>query len=89
MLCTRYAAERQKGHERDRVDLDSTEESRREAERARASGPPLGEGMRAPDSTQAPLSAETGEPDEAGRGERHGATPGQTGDTESDRSDQS
>ena len=46
-----------------------SEESRREAQRARdAAGPPLGRGMTAVDSTEAPLSAETGEADDRALG---------------------
>ena len=45
------------------------EESRREAQRARDAGT-IGRGMTSADSTEAPLSAETGEPDDRALGDR-------------------
>lgn len=53
----------------------------REAEKRAGRDEPLGRGMTSPDSTQVPLSAETGEPDErAIRGNRD-----QSGRNESNR----
>ena len=55
----------------DAMRQSDSEESRREAQRARdAGGPPLGRGMTAVDSTEAPLSAETGEADDRALGGR-------------------
>ena len=55
----------------DAMRQSDSEESRREAERARAGGgPPLGRGMSAADSTEAPLSAESGEADDRALGGR-------------------
>ena len=45
-------------------------EVRRAAQQARESGVTIGRGMTSPDSTEVPLSAETGEPDERALGDR-------------------
>jgi hypothetical protein len=55
---------------RDAMRQSGSEESRREAQRARdGSDVPLGRGMTAADSTEAPLSAETGEADDRALGD--------------------
>jgi hypothetical protein len=46
------------------------EDVRREARERRELGETIGRGMTTPDSTEVPLSAETGEPDERARGDR-------------------
>jgi hypothetical protein len=46
------------------------EDVRREAWERRELGETIGRGMTSPDSTEVPLSAETGEPDERARGDR-------------------
>ena len=51
----------------DAVRRSDGDESREEARRARASGT-VGQGMSSADSTEAPLSAETGEPDDRALG---------------------
>lgn len=56
----------------DAVRQSEGEESRGEARRARASGT-IGQGMSSADSTEAPLSAETGEPDDRALGGAGGA----------------
>jgi hypothetical protein len=47
------------------------EDVRREARERRELGETIGRGMTSPDSTEIPLSAETGEPDERARGDRN------------------
>jgi hypothetical protein len=55
----------------DAMRQSDSEESRREAQRARdADGPPLGRGMTAADSTEAPLSTDSGEADDRALGGR-------------------
>ena len=51
-----------KNDQTNRQDKKSLDERLEEAEKKH--GGPLGRGMTSPDSTQVPLSAETGEPDE-------------------------
>ena len=53
----------------DALRRSDSDESRREAERARDGAVPLGRGMTAADSTEAPLSAETGEADDRALGD--------------------
>ena len=50
------------------------------ARRARQAGQTIGRGMTSPDSTEAVLSAETGEPDERARGDGGQAGGGNRGD---------
>ncbi len=54
----------------DAVRRSDDDESRREARRAREGGASVGRGMTSADSTEAPLSADTGEPDDRALGDR-------------------
>jgi hypothetical protein len=54
----------------DVISRSEDEEVRRGARERRELGETIGRGMTSPDSTEIPLSAETGEPDERARGDR-------------------
>ncbi len=62
-------ADRERDSALDAVRRSDDEESRREAQRARDGGASVGRGMTSADSTEAPLSAETGEPDDRALGD--------------------
>jgi hypothetical protein len=55
----------------DIISRGEDEDVRREARERRELGETIGRGMTSPDSTEIPLSAETGEPDERARGDRN------------------
>jgi hypothetical protein len=52
----------------DALRKSESEESHREAQRARDAGASVGSGMTSADSTEAPLHADTGEPDDRALG---------------------
>ena len=56
--------DRDEQRERDVVNRSEDPQVRREARERLELGETIGSGMHSPDSTQVPLSAETGEPDE-------------------------
>jgi hypothetical protein len=56
--------------ERDLVNRSEDPQVRRAARERLERGATIGSGMSSPDSTQGPLSAETGEPDERATGEK-------------------
>jgi hypothetical protein len=55
----------------DIISRSEDEDVRREARERRELGETIGRGMTSPDSTEIPLTAETGEPDERARGDRN------------------
>ncbi len=61
------------------------DERLRDAEKRAGRDKPFGRGMTSPDSTQVPLSAETGEPDERARGGSPDDDRGHQGRNESRR----
>jgi hypothetical protein len=55
----------------DVISRSEDKDVRRKARERRELGETIGRGMTSPDSTEIPLSAETGEPDERARGDRN------------------
>ena len=62
--------DRNDDRDEDVIDRSEDENVRRQARERRELGETIGRGMTSPDSTEIPLSAETGEPDERARGDR-------------------